>query len=203
MLTSSGVSVVYAQEALEPKLPGVREVSSGTCMSGLAAWCRHIFEMDEKELTKSERERRMTEGKRTAMRLEAADFYSRHRGQSWKNVLSVGDARHERDALVELAKERRKTELGELRVKTFTVPPMQALHEMTFSLQLTRTLLPALVRYDGNLDEVMASKRPLEALAEVLDLPELAGLASPSLEDEEQVDSYIAEVFGILQGAMA
>jgi hypothetical protein len=135
--------------------------------------------------------------------LEAADFYSRHRGQSGKNVLSVGDARHERDALVELAKERRKTELGELRVKTFTVPPMQALHEMTFSLQLTRTLLPALVRYDGNLDEVMASKRPLEALAEVLDLPELAGLASPSLEDEEQVDSYIAEVFGILQGAMA
>lgn len=206
MLTSraGGASVVYAQESLEPRLPGMREVSSGTCLAGLAAWFQYVFaDEDEREETKQERVRRMTEGKRTAMRLEATDFYSRYRGQSWKNVISVGDARYERDALLEMAEERRTSERGELRAKALTVPPKQSLQEMTFSLQLTRTLLPALVRYDGSLDEVMASERPLDALAEALDLPELAELASPSLEDPAQVEAYIAEVAELLQGAMA
>lgn len=200
MFTSGagGVSVLYAEEAPEPKLSGLREALSGSCLSGLAAWYRYAFADNEKE-TKQARVRRMTTGKRTAMRSEAADFYSMHREQSWKNVIGVGDARV---ALLELAVERRRTELGQLRAKALTVPPRQSLRQATFSLRLLRTLLPTLVRYDGSLDAALTLKRPLEALAGALDLRELAELPAPSIDDEAQVTSYIAEAAELLHGAM-
>lgn len=61
----------------------------------------------------------LTQTKVAAMRTAMNEFYSRYEGQSWKNVVSIGDALFEHDAIRAVVKERPEYTAGQkCRVKT-------------------------------------------------------------------------------------
>jgi hypothetical protein len=74
-----GPRVVYAREA--PARPGHRR----PCSTGNPAWTTSEASPDERRLE-------LTSAKLAAMRQEAKRFYSQYPNQTWKNIISVGDA---------------------------------------------------------------------------------------------------------------
>eukprot|EP00397_Hematodinium_sp_SG-2012_P007655 GEMP01007704.1.p1 GENE.GEMP01007704.1~~GEMP01007704.1.p1 ORF type:complete len:353 (+),score=63.58 GEMP01007704.1:111-1169(+) len=82
-------------------------------------------------------------------------FYSRYKHQSWKNVISVGDAPHEREALfrvtndVDAAESVRRRKCRTKAIKFMIRPTVtQLVHE----LEMLRKCLKQVVMHDDNLD---------------------------------------------------
>jgi len=122
----------------------------------------------------------LTAGKLAAMRREAERFYSSYPQQTWKNILSLGDMKYEHDALYELALSRQTIERECLRTKAIILPGSASLSELTLRLQFSRLMLPAYVRYNGNIDlDLRSAPDPLQAIAESLDMPQLGDLPFP------------------------
>merc|ERR1712226_1526031 len=48
----------------------------------------------------------LTESKALAMKESLASFYSKYEGQSWKNIITLGDAHFEHDAIKQVVLER-------------------------------------------------------------------------------------------------
>jgi len=149
--SDGGVRVVYAR--CTPRMrdykgrPGPAESRSG-----------------DEYMTQEEMESYLTAAKTHAMRKEAREFYKQHPSQSWKNILSVGDASYEHDAVQELAFRRPSSKREKLRTKAIMLLEQPSISELTTGLLLARHLLPAFVRWDGDLDVDMgALQNPLSA----------------------------------------
>jgi len=100
----------------------------------------------------------MTMGKFAAMRSEVRRFYSRYNKQTWKNIMSIGDAPYERHALQEVAFKRNTTLDETLRTKTISLKTTFTLHGMLNTFEALQTLLPKWVSHDGDLDIDVTSK---------------------------------------------
>jgi len=127
--------VVHAQELL-PK----RSIRPCRC-----AVSEHL-------VSKAEKEEIMTMGKFVAMRNEVRRFYSQYRQQTWKNIISIGDAPYERHALQEVAFKRNTIAEETLRTKTITLKTGLTLDGMIHTLRTLQSLLPKWVSHDGDLD---------------------------------------------------
>lgn len=125
LLAANAGGVVYAREASEAP-SGWPSFGCGARVSSLGA------------------------AKRLAMEREAEELYSRP-GQTWKNILSVGDGPEERRAIFELAALRDDPN-ERLRAKTVSSPIEPSLEKVTESLRRLHSQLEALVRFDGSLD---------------------------------------------------
>jgi len=139
----------------------------------------------------------MTKAKFNAMWREAKAFYSQYPNQSWKNILSVGDARYEHDAALELAFRRKSPDAERLRVKAVTTPEQPRLIDLTYRLKLATLLWPGYVKFDGDLDIDMNSHEQLQTVANALDMPELFSIirAMPIRDkDEEALNAEMDEV---------
>jgi len=101
----------------------------------------------------------MTMGKFLAMRNEARRFYSRYDQQTWKNMVSIGDAPYERDALHEVAFKRSTTLDETLRTKTITLKTTLSLSGMLRTFEALQSLLPKWVSHDGDLDIEFTNKK--------------------------------------------
>jgi hypothetical protein len=158
------IKVVYAGEALEESLEKRR-----MCSATPVRYPDHLSEDDHNK--------RMTTAKYVAMKREAELFYSSYPGQSWKNVLSIGDMAYEHDAAQDLTF-RHKPKRGtheRLWTKTLVVPSAPSLSEITMRLHFLRLMLPVYVRFEGNFDLNLSKEvDPLFALARTLRMPELA-----------------------------
>lgn len=91
--------------------------------------------------------------KQKAFYEEIDGFYSRYEHQSWKNVISVGDAPHERDALFRVtllanASNRRK----QCRVKAIKFMIRPTIAQLMHELGMLRRCLKQVVGYDDHLD---------------------------------------------------
>jgi hypothetical protein len=158
------VRVVYASEA-QGRRP------RGTCLGGIRRLlCEPAPEAAEEVV------RRLTAAKLAAMRQEAQAF----EGQPWKSALSIGDAPYEHNAVQELAAAQKSPSCERLQAKALTLPSGPLLSDVTFRLRLLQLLVPALVRYDGEIDlSLEAADDPSGALAGALEMPQLEPISVP------------------------
>mmetsp|Transcript_70643 Transcript_70643/g.196514 ORF Transcript_70643/g.196514 Transcript_70643/m.196514 type:complete len:366 (-) Transcript_70643:145-1242(-) len=185
-----GIKVVYARDRSSSKSHKMRMRP-----------VRQIF-LEGKDREIDEQEEELTRAKYEAMKKEAKAFYSRHPKQTWKNILSIGDMRYERDALQELTFLRMSPRRERIRTKTIILPTRPAVTEITLRLKFSCLMLPAFVHYNGDIDvDLSTALDPLQSLADALQMPELTsvsfplyawGLDKPPLEHE--VDDGLAAV---------
>jgi len=152
-----------------------------------------------------------TRAKYTAMKQEAAAFYSRYRGQSWKNVISIGDMRYEHDAVTELGYRRNPKRPEKLRTKAIIVPTGPSISELTHRLLVGRLLLPAYVHHDDDLDlDLHKVADPLAAIGDALRLPQLKDVPlsrhawgrEPAPEDLEEVEEALDDIAVIVHNSL-
>lgn len=169
--------VAYAGEARRRTGPG--KVPAFCCCP---LWWQNVRRALEPDPTYEERRAELTEAKLTAMRREATSFYSRYPGQTWKNIISLGDMRYERDAVQELSASRVAPARERLRTKAFVLPSAPSLPELTLWLRLLCLLLPALARLDGDVDaDLSAAANPMQAIGKALSLPHITAVSLPQL----------------------
>jgi hypothetical protein len=78
-------------------------------------------------------------------------FYGRYEGQSWKNVISVGDACFERDAL-RVVMGMRPTKSKQCRTKTVKLLDEPTIEELIKQVKVVLDGIVHIAKYDGNLD---------------------------------------------------
>lgn len=141
MFSKSGpLRVVYAKEALK-RAQARKQKSGSCCLAGLAT---RLSTPDREDMSTEERRAYMTAGKRAGMEEEAAGFYG---AGPWENILSIGDACYERNAVRSLVASH-----NALRVKAITTPKAPSLECLVESLSLARLQLADYVASDGHLD---------------------------------------------------
>jgi len=160
----AGVHVVYAGEV--PTKPQRR--------SGLRAVRREV------ELKELEVHDKLTKAKLEAMQQAANTFYSKYPGQTWKNILSIGDMPYEHSAVQEMTFRRVAPARERVRTKAITVPSEPSICEAAFRLELQVRLLPAYVHHDGDLSvELEALQDHIQVLATALNMSDLASVEFP------------------------
>jgi len=159
----AGLRVVYAREHLKPSRS-----------------CRPTRPPRVDDASPEERDELQTKAKFYAMQKEVKDFYSQYEGQSWKNIISIGDMRYEHDAVQEVTFQRHSPARERLRTKAIIVWEAPSLEAMTVGCQIWRHLLPAAVHFDGDFDmDFSRSEDRLKTIAHALELPELPELSLP------------------------
>jgi len=143
---SGGLKVVYAGEALKRSRARNSRASS-CCLAGLSAW----LAADDEEMDANRARAEATAGKRAGMEEESSDFYGT--AGAWENILSIGDASYERDALLSLT----GGSTGARRAKHIAVPSDPSLECIVESLRLLRQRLPAYAEFDGHLDLIQSA----------------------------------------------
>lgn len=83
--------------------------------------------------------------------MEITDFYSRYSHQSWKNVISIGDAIFERDAVRRVVVNRPSAK-KKCRTKTAKLLEEPEIEELISEVRVIHDTLGLMVQYDGNLD---------------------------------------------------
>jgi hypothetical protein len=93
-------------------------------------------------------------------------FYSQYEGQSWKNVISIGDSNHERigthyamNAYLE-----RTGRKGAVRTKTVKLASRPTFTKLAEQLQMMRDCLPLVVRLDSGFDVDLSDVRDARTL---------------------------------------
>jgi len=118
--------------------------------------------------------------KREAMQKAAREFYSRYPGQTWKNILSIGDMPYEHNAVQEMTFRRNSPSRERLRTKAITVPSNPSAGEVTFRLCVLLRLLPACVQFDGDLSLMLeAGQDHLKVVSQALDMPGVESVIFP------------------------
>eukprot|EP00931_Biecheleriopsis_adriatica_P090440 TRINITY_DN6441_c0_g1_i1.p1 TRINITY_DN6441_c0_g1~~TRINITY_DN6441_c0_g1_i1.p1 ORF type:complete len:410 (-),score=47.63 TRINITY_DN6441_c0_g1_i1:59-1288(-) len=117
----------------------------------------------------------LTAAKHRAMKTEALDFYSRYIGQTWKNIVSIGDMRYEHNAVLELSEWRSRepdsisSPRERLRTKAILFGEEPRLKELTMRLEFLAVMLPACVRWDGDFDlDLSKASDPLQSMSQAL-----------------------------------
>jgi hypothetical protein len=95
--------------------------------------------------------------KEDAFQGEIRKFYSRYEGQSWKNIVSVGDQVCEHDACKLVVSQRPKAAQNpakrhKCRVKTIKLLEDPSIEDLVAQLHVVHSWLRGIVTYDGNLD---------------------------------------------------
>ena len=90
--------------------------------------------------------------KRRAMRKALKSFYCRYTGQAWHNVISIGDAYFERDALVELASKHHSLSKVRCRAKCVTLIQEPTPEELCQELHAFTACLRDLTIFNGSLE---------------------------------------------------
>lgn len=151
--------VTHCIDTFAPKLRPLLADNGGTikvvyAVETLAMWRRHKgFQHRPVRFPDMDRQKEIedhTVSKYIAMKRVAKHFYSRYPGQTWKNILSLGDKEYEHDAAQEVAFHH--GENGGLRIKTIILPEEPTLNELTLRLRLEQFLLRIYVQYDGDID---------------------------------------------------
>eukprot|EP00928_Gymnodinium_smaydae_P067519 TRINITY_DN5050_c0_g1_i2.p1 TRINITY_DN5050_c0_g1~~TRINITY_DN5050_c0_g1_i2.p1 ORF type:complete len:769 (-),score=126.29 TRINITY_DN5050_c0_g1_i2:85-2094(-) len=118
--------------------------------------------------------------KAQAIASELTSFYSQYEGQSWKNVLSIGDSDFERDGtrratadyvssvnsrLCSFMAGRRH--VRKVRTKTFKLAEAPSMDELVTEMGMLQKWLPAMVALDDNLDLELEDARSLAQIRAV------------------------------------
>lgn len=155
-----------------------------------------------------------TQSKFDAMKDEASKFYSRYKGQTWKNIVSLGDMQYEQQAAKHLALERAGTGRERLRTKTIVLPTHPSISEISLRLQFERIMLVVYVKFDGDFDvdtKNPPNGDPIAALAQAIELPALKELGFPLHAwgradlpaTDNEIDDAITSLHRLINGEMS
>lgn len=104
-----------------------------------------------------------TEWKMMAFRTIIDRFYSRYHGQSWKNIVAVGDAPYEHEALRRVVEEAPESCGEHCRSKSVRFMTKPSLVQLRFQVRTLRETLDTIALYDGELDiEIPFDQLPTE-----------------------------------------
>jgi len=105
----------------------------------------------------------LTESKAQAMFSVVIDFYSRYPNQSWKNLISIGDAHFEHDAIRQVALKRplRENPRKPCRCKTIKLIEYLSATGMISQCAIIENLLSKIVCHDGDVDIDLSDHRTL------------------------------------------
>merc|ERR1712050_16295 len=92
----------------------------------------------------------LTETKARAMKGAVSNFYSRYASQSWKNVISIGDALYEHKAIRQVTCERSSQK--KCRTKTLKLMEAPSISGLTMQLSIVESWLAKLVQEDDDAD---------------------------------------------------
>ncbi|CAK9114470.1 Uncharacterized protein SCF082_LOCUS53032 [Durusdinium trenchii] len=200
------VRVVYASEMMKKsksKSDEISEKAEGVIIKMLQSLgCFHGFVSKMVESMAAMRQNApkphfdLTEAKFKAMRKEAESFYSQYQGQTWKNIISLGDMAYEHDAAKSLSSTRVAVSQPRERLRTKSVVLLQSpsLHGLTLQLRIWSQLLPICVRFDGDIDlYIESSCTPFTELAKALQVPSLARVKVPAVytQPDMGVKTYV------------
>jgi len=155
VLRELGIKVVYAKEACKDRLRSRSDMDSEFFWSKIKGEC---------------------------IAREAQEFYSQYEGQSWKNIISIGDSNFERlGTMVTTSEYMREKglmsehdEVGDqeykVRTKTFKMVGEPTLEELTCEMDMLLRWLPAMVSKDSSLDVVIDD---LDNSSQVQDIEEM------------------------------
>mmetsp|Transcript_57537 Transcript_57537/g.126328 ORF Transcript_57537/g.126328 Transcript_57537/m.126328 type:complete len:358 (+) Transcript_57537:78-1151(+) len=90
--------------------------------------------------------------KEMAFEMEIDGFYSRYSGQSWKNIISVGDSIFERDAVRRVVGSHSQRQKKKCRTKTLKLFDEPDIDELIQQVRVVQEVLSMMVSYDGELD---------------------------------------------------
>mmetsp|Transcript_139156 Transcript_139156/g.259492 ORF Transcript_139156/g.259492 Transcript_139156/m.259492 type:complete len:332 (+) Transcript_139156:64-1059(+) len=184
-----GPRIVYAVQALQ-----LYDKRSAAHNRGTPALWSAALSMEELH-------DQLIRGKFVAMQQEAKGFYSQYPDQTWKNIISVGDATYEYAAARDLTFRRSGPNRENLRTKCIVTPEAPALRDMTYTLSMTALLWPVFVAYDGDMDVNMNDMDDFRSSVNALGMPELKSLirAFPIIEDREEWTNELDELAVIVQ----
>mmetsp|Transcript_47819 Transcript_47819/g.126575 ORF Transcript_47819/g.126575 Transcript_47819/m.126575 type:complete len:350 (-) Transcript_47819:332-1381(-) len=113
----------------------------------------------------------LTETKVRAMKSAVTKFYSRYENQSWKNVLSIGDAFFEHDAVLQVVRERPEyTGAKKCRVKTVKLLESPSISGLQVQLKILQSWLGSVVTSDKDVSIDFGGNADIgEQLAAVID----------------------------------
>merc|ERR1719245_1070976 len=92
----------------------------------------------------------LTETKARAMKTAVTEFYSRYPRQSWKNILSIGDALFEHNAVRQVVSARPSNK--PCRTKTVKLLEGPSIAGMVVQLSIVTNWLPRIVQLDSDVD---------------------------------------------------
>lgn len=143
LIKELNVPVVYAQEGIQ-------------------------VDYDKQEMSSDEEIEKFWAGvKGKAIARECRDFYSQYEGQSWKNVISIGDSDFERlgtqsateDYMKEIGLQGNSSQVVDVnghmykvRTKTFKMVDQPTIEELTVEVDMLKTWLPLMVKLDSGFD---------------------------------------------------
>eukprot|EP00441_Pelagodinium_beii_P046547 CAMPEP_0197622476 /NCGR_PEP_ID=MMETSP1338-20131121/2770_1 /TAXON_ID=43686 ORGANISM="Pelagodinium beii, Strain RCC1491" /NCGR_SAMPLE_ID=MMETSP1338 /ASSEMBLY_ACC=CAM_ASM_000754 /LENGTH=286 /DNA_ID=CAMNT_0043192211 /DNA_START=93 /DNA_END=953 /DNA_ORIENTATION=+ len=159
-----GLKVIYAQEFLSRQA----QSENRGCPARATVSDKAEEEANYHEILKLAKFR--------AMHKEVRRFYSRYRKQTWKNIISIGDAQYEHDAAQDLAMIRQAPQRERLRLKTIITPAKPSITSLCSRLRLGSSLgLARLAQLDDDLDLDMNSQEGMQILAAQMGLMLYAG----------------------------
>lgn len=180
-----GPTVVHARE----KLTQQKHKSRSSVTEHFAEW-RNDKCCDE------EARALLTQAKTVAMHAEVKLFYSQYPQQSWKNLISVGDASYERDALQEVSFVHTQPLQKKLRTKVIKLKTEPTSKEVCNQLQTIKMFLQSIVQFNDDLDVDFDEPRYEEALAKALQIPQtplISTLSSKLLESSPEPRICVAK----------
>jgi len=92
----------------------------------------------------------LQESKARAMREAVSSFYSRYPGQSWKNIVSIGDAYFEHQAIRQVVGEKKQEK--PCRTKTIKLLESPTIAGMVVQLSILLSWLPQIIKADADVD---------------------------------------------------
>ncbi|CAE8629046.1 unnamed protein product [Polarella glacialis] len=134
------IKVVYAMEVLDEMRRKRMLKSNG--------WDGAVTSQDPALVSQREMADEYTRAKFHAMHREVTAFYRRYKGQSWKNIISLGDMNSEHQAMQDMGMRRQagKGSHEQLRVKSLLLP-----ERLTLRMRFSQLMLPVYVRFNGDL----------------------------------------------------
>jgi len=148
----------------------------------------------------------MTQAKFHAMKHEAKAFYRSYPGQTWKNIISIGDMPYEHEAVQELGLSRRSPPRECLRIKSLLLPDCPTITELTLRLKFSKCMLPVYVDFDGDLElNLRDATDPLEELSKALSMPHLLETEFPRHawgRSSAPADEQITEALSAVEAAL-
>jgi hypothetical protein len=155
--------------------------------------CNEIFEEELHEA--------LTRMKLEAMTIEAKDFYSQYTNQTWKNIVSLGDAAYELHAAQELAFRRKGPARETLRLKAIRTRKRPTLSQLTHDLDVGAQRLVELVALDGDISfesKTLSMTWPFDdsaCLSDLADARRRLTSTTTGSDDDEQVCPETPDVY--------
>lgn len=112
----------------------------------------------------------LTETKARAMKAAVTQFYSRYPGQSWKNIVSIGDAYFEHDAIRQVVSNNAQDK--PCRTKTIKLLEGPTTAGMVVQLSIIKGWLQQIVHADTNIDIDMMDETNINKCVEMYGTPQ-------------------------------